>query len=390
MRSRRRLLILLVVLVTAGGLLYTAAPYARAASLVIRAAKLGGRVETFARDHAYAVTRAARVSVPTRSGDVAAQFYVPDTAVTRTVLLIPGVHSMGIQEPRLTALAEELAGSGVRVMAMALPDLQRYRITAQSTDVIEDAVHWLAGRPEYSPDGRVGIVGISFAGGLSISAAGRPAIRDKVAFVVSFGGHGDLRRVLHYIATGEAPAIPGITVHPPHDYAASVVLYGLADRGIVPADQVQPLRDGIETFLLASQLTLVDMNEANATFAKAKEMQTRLPEPAAAFMGYVNNRDVKQLGPRLVPFLNALDAGNPALSPQYAMPPSAPIYLLHGDGDTVIPTAESRLLGDALVSEGARVQVLLSSLITHAEVNRAATTREAWQLVSFWGSVLRN
>jgi dienelactone hydrolase len=390
MRLRRRLLLLLVALVTAGGLLYAAAPYARAASLVIRAAKLGGRVETFARDHAYAVNKAARVSVPTRAGKVAAQFYVPDTSVTRTVLLIPGIHSMGIQEPRLTALAEELAGSGVRVMAMALPDLQRYRITPQSTDVIEDAVQWLASRSEYSPDGRVGIVGISFAGGLSISAAGRPAIRDKVAFVVSFGGHGDLGRVLHYIATGEAPAIPGITVQPPHDYAASVVLYGLADRGIVPADQVQPLRDGIETFLLASQLTLVDMNQANATFAKAREMQTRLPEPAATFMGYVNNRDVKQLGPRLVPFLNQLDAGNPALSPQYAMPPVARIYLLHGDGDTVIPTAESRLLGDALASNGARVQVLLSSLITHAEVNRAATTREAWQLVSFWGSVLRN
>ena len=390
MRSRRRLLILLVAISLVGGLLYAAAPYARAASLVIRAAKLGGRVETFARDHAYTVTKATRVMVPTRAGDVAAQFYTPDTTVTRTVLLIPGIHSMGIAEPRLTALAEDLAGSGVRVMAMALPDLQRYRITAQSTDVIEDAVRWLASRPEYSPDGRVGIVGISFAGGLSISAAGRPTIGDKVAFVVSFGGHGDLRRVLRYIATGEATAIPGITVHPPHDYAVSVVLFGLADRGVVPPDQVQPLRDGIETFLLASQLTLVDMNQANATFTKAREMQTRLPEPAATFMGYVNNRDVKQLGPRLVPFLDELDAGNPALSPEFAVPPAARIYLLHGDGDTVIPTAESRLLGDALAAKGARVQVLLSSLITHAEVNRAATTREAWQLVSFWGSVLRN
>ena len=81
MRSRRRLLVLLVVLVTAGGLLYAAAPYARAASLVVRAAKLGGRVETFARDHAYVVRKDARVPVPTRSGDVAAQFYVPDTSV---------------------------------------------------------------------------------------------------------------------------------------------------------------------------------------------------------------------------------------------------------------------------------------------------------------------
>jgi predicted esterase len=107
-------------------------------------------------------------------------------------------------------------------------------------------------------------------------------------------------------------------------------------------------------------------------------------------MGYVNNRDVVHLGPHLVPFLDKLDAGNPALSPEVAPPPRAPLYLLHGDGDTVIPTAESRLLGDRLSQEGATVHVLLSSLITHAEVNRAATTAEAWKLVSFWGSVLGN
>ena len=43
---------------------------------------------------------------------------------------------------------------------------------------------WMSKRPDLAPDGRVGIVGISFAGGLSISAASRPAIRDKVAFVL--------------------------------------------------------------------------------------------------------------------------------------------------------------------------------------------------------------
>jgi len=370
-------------------LLYAAAPYARAASLIIRAARLGGRAESLAHQYEYTVTRAPRHTVTTRYGDVAAQFYTPDTSVARTVLLVPGVHSMGIEEPRLTALARDLAGSGVRVMAMALPDLQRYRITPRATDVIEDAVRWLAAQPSMAPDQRVGIVGISFAGGLSISAAGRASIRDHVAFIVSFGGHGNLRRVMHYIATGEAPPVAGVTVHPPHDYAASVVLYGIADRGAVPPEQVVPLRRAIETFLLASQLTLVDMTRANATFAQAREMQKALPEPAATLMGYVNDRAVTSMGATILPYLNALAADDPALSPELAMTPAAPIYLLHGDGDTVIPTAESRLLGDALASRGADVRVLISGLITHAEVNRGAAVSETWKLVSFWGDVLR-
>ena len=71
-------------------------------------------------------------------------------------------------------------------------DLQRFRITPEVTDVIEDAVAWAARQRGLAPDGKVGVLGISFSGGLAVVAAGRPSIRDKVAFVLSFGGHGDL------------------------------------------------------------------------------------------------------------------------------------------------------------------------------------------------------
>jgi len=328
-------------------------------------------------------------TVPTRNGDVPAQFYRPGGNFARSVLLIPGIHSMGIEEPRLTALAKDLAATGFIVMTMALPDLQAYKITPRATDVIEDAVGWMSRQSNLAPDGRVGIVGISFAGGLSISAAGRPSIRDKVAFVLSFGGHGDLPRVMKYLATGEAPHVAGLAVHPPHDYGVSVILYGLADRGVVPADQVVGLRDGIRTFLLASQLTLVNMDQANATFAKARAMAKELPEPSRTFMNYVNDRAVKKLGPALVPFLDQLGASDPALSPQRALdPPTAPIFLLHGDEDTVIPAAESALLNDYLKSKGTPVHLLLSNLITHAEVNKSATASDTWKLVSFWADVL--
>lgn len=388
--TRRRLIVLtvLVFLIVVG--VYVATPYARATSLIVRAADLGGRAERFARLQEHPVTRHDRHLVPTRHGMVPAQFYQPDGGASRSVLLVPGIHSMGIEEPRLTALAADLAGTGLNVMAMALPDLQRYRITPNATDVIEDAVAWMAARGDLAPDGRVGMAGISFAGGLSISAAGRDSIRDKVAFVFSFGGHGDLPRVMRYLATGEAAKVEGIDVPPPHDYGVAVILYGLADRGVVPADQVEPLRAGIETFLYASQLTLVNMDQANATFKKAREMATVLPEPARTFMNYVNDRAVNKLGPALVPFLNQLGSDSPALSPQRApVAPRAPIYLLHGDGDTVIPTTESVVLADHLRQKGADVRLLLSGLITHAEVDRSAAAAETWKLVSFWADVLR-
>jgi fermentation-respiration switch protein FrsA (DUF1100 family) len=362
-------------------------PYARAASLIVRAANLGGPIEAFAHQQSRTVTVQPTSVIPTRYGDVPSRLYLPEGRITRTVLAVPGIHAAGIDETRLVALAKDLAGTGLAVMTMALPDLMAYRITPQSTDVIEDAIAWLSRRPELAPDGRIGIVGVSFAGGLSTVAAGRPSVRDRTAFVLSFGGHADLPRVMRYLCTGEAPHVDGLETHPPHDYGVAVLLYFFADRGVVPAEQVQPLRDGVGTFLLASQLTLVDMKQANETFAKARDMVKALPEPSATYLKYVNDRNVKALGPVLLPHVIAV-GGDPSLSPERASAPAAPVYLLHGADDTVIPAAESVILTRHLEGK-AHVRLLLSRLITHAEVDRSAAASETLKLVLFWADVLR-
>lgn len=389
MRHGRLVLALAIVLLASGTAAALLPPYLEAAAFIARIGHVGGAAESWAMRYASPVRVEGRHQIPTRHGVVQAQSYQPDGETRRTVLLIPGIHSMGIAEPRLTGLARDLAASGLHVVAMALPDLQRYRITPDSTDVIEDAVTWLAGQPAFAPDGRVGLVGISFAGGLSISAASRPAIADDVAFVVSFGGHGDLPRVMRYLTTGEAPRVDGFVARPPHDYGVAVILYGLADRGVVPSEQVTALRAGVETFLLASQLTLVDRGRADAMFARARDLADTMPEPSRTYMRYVNDRATGQLGPVLEPFLEQMRTEQPALSPARATTwPTCPVFLLHGQDDTVIPAVETSLLGARLRDRGTPTRILLSALITHAELNDAVTARDAWDLIAFWADIL--
>jgi hypothetical protein len=55
----------------------------------------------------------------------------------------------------------------------------------------------------------------------------------------------------------------------------------------------------------------------------------------------------------------------------------------------VIPTAESVLLADYLRKKGVKVRLLVSELITHAEVDKSAAASELWKLDSFWASILR-
>ena len=397
-RRTRAALVLVFVL---GLSFFLALPYLDALGFIIRAADLPGAAATIANWRTTSFTRDADFTVPTRAGNVPVRFYRPSRQTRRTLLLIPGVHRDGINESRLVGLAEDLAATGFGVLTIAAPDLQRYMVTPQDTDVIEDAVKWTADQPQYRTDGKIGILGVSFSGGLSIVAAGRDSIKDRVAFVMSFGGHGDLARAMHYLMSGQvvgdlekakkSSAVLGadhVAVHPPHDYGLAVTLLNLADR-VVPADQVAPLSKGIDGFLLASSLAVTDPPKAIPVFEEMKKYQQTLPEPSRTYMQYVNDRAVDKLGPVLLPVVDALanHPAMPSLSPERATPPTAPIFLLHGVDDNVIPSVETVLLAEHLKGK-ARVYGLLSGLITHAEVNRTATSTEVWRLAAFWRAIM--
>jgi hypothetical protein len=116
-----------------------------------------------------------------------------------------------------------------------------------------------------------------------------------------------------------------------------------------------------------------------------REYAETLPEPAKTLMGYVNDRAVDKLGPIMLPVADALKdhPAMPSLSPERAEPPVAPIFLLHGVDDNVIPSMETVLLAESFRGR-ANVRGLLSGLITHAEVNRSASPIEVWRLAKFW------
>jgi dienelactone hydrolase len=392
--------VIILAILSMGGV--ASLPYLDAVVLIIRAADIGGTPATLAGWRTHTFTRQPEFTIPTRAGDIPARLFHPEGRFRRTVLLMPGVHRDGINEARLVGLAEDLAATGYNVLTVAAPDLQKFKITPEVTDVIEDAIKWTSEQPPFRTDGKIGVLGISFTGGLSIVAAGRPSIRDRVAFVMSFGGHGDLSRALHYLTSGEvlgnldaakrSSAVAGaehVGVHPPHDYGLAVVLLNLADR-VVPPDQVAALSKGIDGFLLASSLAVTDPPKAVPVFEEMKKYQETLPEPSRTYMQYVNDRAVDKLGPILLPVADALKdhPGMPALSAERATPPTAPIFLLHGVDDNVIPSVETVLLAEHLKGK-ANVMGLLSGLITHAEVNKTPGATEVWRLASFWRGIMR-
>jgi dienelactone hydrolase len=324
------------------------------------------------------------LNVPTRYGPVRGRLAEPLTAATHSVIVFPGIHAGGVDEPRLSAFSRRLAATGVRVLSLPLPDLREFRITARSTDMVEDAIAWMAADPTLAPSGRVGVAGVSFAGGLALVAAGRPALGGKVQFVVSIGGHADLPRVMTYLCTGR---LADGTSRPPHDYGVAIILLGAVER-LVPLAEAEPLRRAVVTFLVASSDAGTDPGRAEQEFADARRQATSLAEPARTYMGWVIDRNTSALGAVLLPLVEEL-GGASALSPERSPATRVPVFLLHGTSDNVIPSSETPRLAAYLETHGdAHVRWLLTPLLSHATVQEYAPLGDEWRLVSFWKALL--
>jgi dienelactone hydrolase len=383
MTRRRKLTLAILIAVALAGAAAAARPYLRAAAMIVHVIGAEGR----ARAAADFVNRRRfsedTISLPTRHGPVRARVYQPDSATGRAVLAMPGVNPAGIDEPRLVTFARALARAGRPTITIELPDLTRYRITSRDVDRIEDAAVWLSGQRALTGGRPFGLTGVSFAAGLTVTAAGRASLKGQLAFVASFGGHGDLRRVVRFLCTGE---LPDGTRARPHDYGLAVILLNVLDR-LVPPGQIEPLREAVLTFMDASWLDLTDDEAARRAFARARALQAALREPSATIMRWVNDRDVETAGPRLLPHALVI-ASDPALSPERSPATGAPVYLLHGDGDNVIPTQESERLA-AWLAPRTRVRLLVTPLLIHVEAGQQWQMRDAWALLRFWTAALQ-
>ena len=381
-----------MALAALGALVFISRPYARGLSFVVRVAVMHGAARTIA-DLDTVRVQERDITIPTTGGAMRARAYEPPSP-HRAALLTSGLHASGIDEPRLVRLARELSAGGVTVVTPEIPELSRFEITPAITDAIERAAGWLAKESGLAQHKPVGLMGISFSGGLSIVAAGRPSLAGHVAYVFAFGGHDDLPRVLRYLCTGSEPYPAhelGIQsdrpfVLAPHDSGVAVILLATADR-LVPKAQAAPLREAVRRFLFASALdSNVDKAAAAREFDALKQLARTMPEPSATLLRYVNERDVIHLGRRLLPYIG-VSAADAALSVSKSPKPSAPVFLLHGTEDNVIPSLESEYLAQDLRGH-APVRLLLSGLSSQAEADRPIRLGDVMQLAGFWGDLL--
>lgn len=134
--------------------------------------------------------------------------------------------------------AEALARLGIVTMLPESSGMLAERMTFDEVDAIRVTLDSLRRESDLDPD-RVGLVGLSASGGLSIVAAAQPDMRDEVRFVNSFGSYDDPVSLLLDVAS-RTYVLDGASVPwQPEARTLEVVTNALIDAGVEPADRAE-------------------------------------------------------------------------------------------------------------------------------------------------------
>ena len=373
--KRRRnivlLIILAVLLATALALGHSVSVNLRAMSVLLRFSD--PQAKGFSVRFAQHPVREEAGSAETAWGPLNYKLYIPqDVSHPPGIVIAPGVHHLGLEHPGLIALARALAGAGVAVMTTELRDLADYHITPRAVEIIGLSARTLSTRLGQE---KVGVIGLSFAGGLALLAACKPEYAGHIGFVLAIGAHDDLARVSRFFATNTIEEPDGKTVpFEAHEYGVLILAYSHLEDFFSPED--------IPVAREALRLWLWEQPEATK---KAKQMSAA---GQAEWDLLLHHRD--QLRQKFLDEIKLHSDEMEPVSPHGHMGNfTVPVFVLHGAGDTVIPASESLWLAHDIPADKLEA-ILVSPALIHVKMEDTVTLRQKWDLVHFLARVLES
>jgi dienelactone hydrolase len=321
------------------------------------------------------ITIIRNTTVETPTGSVRSRLYIPvGVKNPPAMVVLHGVHHLGIDEPRLVNFSRALSTQGVLVMTPELADLADYHVEPTAIDVIGSAARDLKARTGANS---VAVLGFSFAGGLALVTAADPRYENDISIVISIGGHDNLPRVLRFFATNTIQGPNGVAVHmQAHEYGILVVAYAHPEDFFSPAD-VPLAREAIHQQLYEN-------------WSQAQAIAQRLSPSGHSRMEELLAHKDDGLSSDLLRSLADHEAEAEAVSPAGKLAHlHADVFLAHGEGDNVIPPTELLWLKRDVPADKLKA-ALISPVISHVELGGHPSFADEWRLVHFMKELLRD
>lgn len=142
------------------------------------------------------------VNIPFNGGSINADLYLPgdEGKIDKALLLISGASLLGKDDSRIVNFGETLSRAGIAVLIPDFNDIAFTKINPRSVDEVTTVYEYIL---QAFPGKEMGMAAFSVATGPMFLASAKPEIKDKVDFLISFGGYYNLKDVIRSATTGD-------------------------------------------------------------------------------------------------------------------------------------------------------------------------------------------
>jgi hypothetical protein len=292
-------------------------------------------------------------------------------------VLLHGVTILGLEHPSLVRFVRALAASGARVMVPEITPWTRLDLDLEEAQRrLRASIGWMAASPGVAPGG-VGVAGFSFGGPQVLHAASEPDVARNVRQVLAWGSYARLHRALRFALTGafDHPDGTGTGWLDPDPYGRWVTAVNLLPLAEEYGEEGRLVADALRTLAMRWGAMEFDAMAPSGDPHKwavrerlpvgARDLFDLLapaagahPDPEGAeALGEALTRAAAEHSPLMDPLPGILARGGIA----------APVHLLHGRDDVLIPWSETRHLRELLTGVTPDLHEAITGLFAHTD-----------------------
>lgn len=276
---------------------------------------------------------------------------IGDNRFRGTILAVSGMSVHGYRDIRFDTICRAMAARGFIVISPLFRDIEEFEINDRTVETIASAIRSIAGNSALSPDGRVSLFSPSFSAAMCIIAASRPDTAGTIGAICSVGTFGSVETAIEFLFARQDS----------DEYGRMIVLRNFLHLSIGPNPALEKALDicfrdnGFHRQQpeLPAYLESLSLRERDIFERLRTDPSFRLHHWKRILSGSGEMHELIA-GLSVVNRLSGL---------------RAPVALIHGADDNVIPPSESVMIYRELCRLNVPARITLTPLITHGDTS---------------------